>query len=282
MDGRQPESKEQLIQVVDKAVDIMSPLISVALAGVESGGKQFKDQKSLLDDLQNIQGWNRYSGDEVWVNIPYTLGYVYHSLHGSLSLSTNQLDLALSLARVKNPAVSRTKYLLEWERNKLIHVWESRELMGWSKSLSGRCTEGWGYLANAYERWKWLSPIFGAELEYRTTLVAYYLALSIHELAAIIASGQQNILKSASGFHLNVPLTFVSEGYDINERAILLLLRNPEALKNLWTSLNVTREQMEYVWRDWIHLSEVWLRGAYDPSFDPRVSHQHLFEVLSP
>ena len=40
LDGQQPESRE-LVQVVDKAVDIMSPLISVALVGVESGrGKQ--------------------------------------------------------------------------------------------------------------------------------------------------------------------------------------------------------------------------------------------------
>ena len=58
-DKQRPESKEQGEQVVDTAVEIISPLISVALAGVESGREQFRDQKSILDDLLNIAGWNR-------------------------------------------------------------------------------------------------------------------------------------------------------------------------------------------------------------------------------
>ena len=95
----QSEPKEELVKVVDKAVEIISPLISVALVGVESGREQFRDQKATLYDLLNIPGWSS-AGYSLWVNIPHTLGYVYHSLHGSLCLNTNQLDLALSLARV--------------------------------------------------------------------------------------------------------------------------------------------------------------------------------------
>ena len=44
LDGQRPDSKEPF-QVVDRAVDIISPLISVALVGVESGREQFRDQK---------------------------------------------------------------------------------------------------------------------------------------------------------------------------------------------------------------------------------------------
>ena len=55
--------------------------------------------------------------------------------------------------------------------------------MGWSELFGPNCVEGWNYLAKAYERWEWLAPIFGDELEYRTSLVAYYIALDIHELA---------------------------------------------------------------------------------------------------
>ena len=116
-DKQRPESKEQRAQVADTAVEIISPLISVALAGVESGREQFRDQRSILDDLLNIGGWNR-SGYTGWA-IPNALGYVYHSLHGSLSLSTNQLDLALSLARVKISDLYTTK-----------HAWKRVELMG--------------------------------------------------------------------------------------------------------------------------------------------------------
>ena len=265
--SQHPKSREQ---TVDEAVEIISPLISVALVGVESGRDEFRDQKSFLDDLLNIRG--RYPFEDTsWRNILYVLRYVYHSLHGSLCLSTNQLDLALSLARVKIPIREGTEHP---------HVWKIRALMGWSELFGSNCVEGWKYLAKAYEKWDWLSAIFGDESEYRTSLVAYYMALSIHELASIIASGQQDILKPGSIFYFNVPLTFVSEEQDVNQSAVLLLRRSPEALKNLWTSLNVTREQMEYSWRDWIHLSELWLREAYGPSFYTKVFHQHLFELL--
>ena len=267
LEEQRPESKEQLVQIADKAVEIISPLISVALAGVESGREQFRDQKSTMDDLLNIAGWNRTSG---WVGIPRALGYVYHSLHGSLSLSTNQLGLALSLARVKIPDLYTTT------RH---HVWEEIELMGWSTALGRSCPEGWKYLSTAYDRWEWLSPIFGDELEYQTSLVAYYMALNIHELASKIASGQHDTF---SAFDFKVPLDFISEGWDINQHAVSLLLRNPKALMELWTSLNVTREQMENSQQDWIRSSEDWLNSVYKFSLDRRVYRQNFLGVLQP
>ena len=181
--GETPTGKEKL-ETVDEAVGIISPVISVALAGVESKMEQFRDQKSTLENLLDIVGEIR-EGPVVWVYISFALGYVYHSLHGGLSLITNQLDLALSLARVK---------IFDLYPKKRLHVWEKHDLMGWSASLGDRCIENWQYLSTAYEKWEWLVPIFGDELEYRTSLVAYYMALSIHELASRIASGQQDIL----------------------------------------------------------------------------------------
>ena len=274
LDGQRPDSKEQLVQIADKAVEIVSPLIVVALAGVESGREQFRDQKSILDDLLNIAGWNRTGG---WVDIPRALGYVYHSLHGSLSLSTNQLDLALGLARTKIPDLYTTAHL---------HVWEERALMGWSELFGPSCTEAWQYLAKADDRWEWLAPIFGDELEYRTSLVAYYMALHIHELASIIASGQEDKLNasfnSTSPFNFMVPLDFIFEGWDINQRAMSLLLRNPEALMELWISLNVTREQMESSQNNWIRSSENWLRNVYKFSVDTRIYQENLPKVLQP
>ena len=253
LDGQRPESREQLKQIVDKAVEIISPLISVALVGVESGREQFRDQKSLLDDLLNIVGWNP-TGYTTWISIPNALGYVYHSLHGGLSLNTNQIDLALSLARVKIPVVGGTKYF---------PVWEMSELRGYSESISGsrggNSVESWKYISTAYERWEWLALIFGDELEYRTSLVAYYMALNIHELATVIASGPQDRLNTSSEYYFAVPLTFLSEDYSINQRATSLL-RNQEGLTKLWTSVDVIREKMESSWGNWIRLSdkELW------------------------
>ena len=273
LDRQKPESIEQLVQVVDKAVEIISPLMVIALVGVESGREEFRDQKSLLDDLLNIAEWNS-SGYTTWANIPEALGYVYHSLHGGVSMSTNQLNLSLSLARVK---VHNIKYNRE-----SFYIWQKSNLTGWMDSLGSSCTEGWNYLTNAYEKWEWLSPIFEDKSEYLTSLVAYYMALNIHELASIIASGQQDTLNRSFSlnhpFSFNVPLTFMSETRDINQRAISLLFRNPEALMELWTNLNVKREQMESSWENWVRLFEFWLGNVYRNTLMWDVYHYNIVD----
>ena len=250
LDGQEPKSKEQLVQVVDRAVEIISPLMVVALAGVESGREKFRNQKSLLDDLLNVAGWNP-DGCKTWVNIPNALGYVYFSLHGCVSLITNQIDLALGLARVKIPVPDGIKFLC---------VWEIKELRRQTPNLSGgrsaNVIENWDFLAEAYKRWEWLSSIFETQLEYRTSLVAYNMALNIHELATLIDSNQQDRLNSYSSYPFNIPLTFFFEDYDITKRSASLLRRNRETLMELWTCLDVKRDQMENSWESWCRLAE--------------------------
>ena len=271
LDGKPLEGQTQF-KTVDTAVEIISPLISVDLVGVESGRGQFRNQKYTFYDLLNLPEWSS-DRHTVWANIPSALGYVYHSLHGSLCLNTNQLGLALSFAQVK----------ISFGGVEHRHVWETREFMGWSRLFGPNCKEGWKYLSKAYN-WKWLSPIFRSELEYQTSLVAYYMALHIHELATVIASGRQDTLTPSSNpmyaFGFKVPLTFLSQSPDINERAVSLLLRNPEALMKLWTSLNVTRGQMEESWESWICLYEDWIWNVYQSLFDARIHLPQRFKDL--
>ena len=269
LDGQEPKSKEPF-QVVDKAVEIISPLMAVALAGVESGREEFRDQKSLFDDLQNLA---RRNSAGVWVNILDTLGYVYHSLHGGISLSTNQLDLAMGLARVKTPDIYTSKSH---------YVWEMSEFMGWSELFGPNCVKGWEYVVNACERWEWLSPIFGDELEYKASLVAYYMALNIHELAAHLASTQQKKSNANDNTWFSpgpdkVPLTFMSENHDIYQRAISLLRLNPDAVTQLWTSLNVAHEEMKNLWGNWVRSCDSWLRS---PSISSSVSRQNCYRNI--
>ena len=131
LNGQRAETIEQLHQKMDKAVNFVAPLISVALVGVESRNEQFNNQKSLLDDLLNIQsmeGW-KHAGYVPWIEIPYALGYVYHSLHGSFSVHTNQLNLAFSLAQAKFPLAMNSPYTRS--------LWENSPLMGHCESLGG-------------------------------------------------------------------------------------------------------------------------------------------------
>ena len=256
VDGKRAENIEQMHQVMDKAVDIVAPLISVALVGVESRNEYFNNQESLLDALlsvQNMEGWNR-AGYVPWTEIPYALGYVYHSLHGSLCLRMNRLDLAFSLAQAKFPLTIDSQFTKS--------IWENSQLMGYCESLGRNRIEGWKYLVSAHERWEWLSLIFGGDpIEYRASLVAYYMALSIHELATKIALGRE-IRYNDSPIITIVPFDFLLEGYEIKQRATSLLLRDP-GLPELWTCLDVTREQMRDSWEPWIERYEHLFFNSY-------------------
>lgn len=106
-------------QFVDEAVDIISPFISVALAGVESGQEHFKNQKSVLNNLLSVSD-SDINRSRTWEQIRYTLGYVYHSLHGALSLNTEQIDLVLDLAKIKVNFWSDQNFESLW---KPPHLW---------------------------------------------------------------------------------------------------------------------------------------------------------------
>lgn len=254
LDKQQPGSIEQMHQAMDEAIDIVAPLISVALVGVESRNAYFNNQAPLLDaflDVQSMEGWN-LAGYRPWIEIPYALGYVYHSLHGSLCLQTNQLDIAFSLARAK--------FRLTIDSQFTKSIWENSQLMGYCASLGRNRIEGWKYLVNAYDRWEWLSLIFADNVEYRTSLVAYYMTLSIHELAAKINLGRE--IRYNNNTITIVPFDFLLEEYEIKQRATSLLLRHSD-LPELWTCLGVTQEQMKDSWETWIERYEDLFRISY-------------------
>ena len=87
--------------------------------------------------------------------------------------------------------------------------------------------------------------------------------LNIHELAAKIASGQQEELNrsydTSFPYDFIIPVTFMTEDQDIYRRAQTLLLRNPDSVSELWTKLNVTHEQMQNSWKPWVHFFKTWL-----------------------
>ena len=271
LDLQPPGSIANRFHDLNKAVDIVAPLISVSLAGVESGNAQFNDQKSLLNALLKIPRWKRDDNpdwSQTWEQIPYALGYVYHSLHGGLCLNTKQLPLALGLAREKVPFAI--------ESSLSTTVWENAHLMGYCKLLLDR-KKCWKDLANAYTQtrvkrdpvangtsyqWEWLRLIFEDDFTYRASLVAYYMALSIHELAAEIA--QPNRKRDIP----YVPWDFLSEEYEIKKHAVDLLHDNP-ALPELWKCLDVTQEQMREAWEGWKSRREDWLDTPHYSNYQP-------------
>ena len=266
---RPPQGHDDLFEVVDEAVSIASPIICIALAGVESGREQFREQKALLSELLYIPDWER-SGYSAWIDIPYAIGYIYHSMHGAISLSTNQMESAISLAKYK---------VLIRHSGSYTELWRESNLMGWSESFGGNCTSGWDYLASACSRLDWVGEIFGDELEYKTALVAYYMALSIHNLAWLRKSGKSS--KDLSPIDISVPLLFLSEESEVNRRAVSLLFANPKETERIWGVAGVTRKQMTDWWDTWIDVCRQWTMSVVRrPFYDDEQPYKQFFHAF--
>ncbi len=262
-----PNTLEARFDAMDEAIKRVAPSIMIALAGVESRLDAFKDQRALFDDLFNISGWNPSPGCQ-FIDLPFSLAYIYHSLHGALCLRTNQLDLAIGLADMK---VKETG-----SRSGSRSVWQRHDLMGWPEILGNNCSEAWIYLAHATDRWHWLSEVFGNALEYRIALSAYYMALNVLELATMIADSGASTAFLHPDQKICVPLGFVSENGEVQSRAVALLTNNPDMLATLWSAKGVHLEQIRQAWPHW--MSHCRRRIAAMSGYDVDLPHQGLFD----
>jgi hypothetical protein len=263
-----PNTQEEPTAAFDAAVSIVAPMIVVALAGVESGKEQFRDQRALFDDLIHVDDWN-HSGRTVLVELPFALGYLYQAFHGAICLTTGQLKLALNLAEMKvNDRYS----------NEHTSLWRIRRVIGWPTTL-GSCSDAWKYLAGVAKRWQWVTHIFGNDQDFRAGLTAYYIALNIVELSTRLAEG-----KTLSGHNigLSVPIDFATEGEATIRRAMRLLAHDPATLAQIWNSRGLARKDIELAWPGWISICHSWLANVYPYGFigyGDRI-HSQLFSLL--
>ena len=122
----------------------------------------------------------------------------------------------------------------------------------------------WQYLMKAYESWEWLRDVFECESTYHISLVAYYMALKIHERAAKIAFNSEANLNPQ---YLNIPLDFLFiEEYEIKRSATSSLLQNP-AVSELWECEDVSLEQMKNSWEMSIEQYGSQILHFYDQSY---------------
>ncbi|MDW7646506.1 MAG: toll/interleukin-1 receptor domain-containing protein [Desulfuromonadales bacterium] len=259
-----------LSAAVDEAVGITAPLMSLALAGVESGREKFTDQRGLLSDLIDISGWN-YSGLTILVNLPYALAYVYQNLHGALCVYTGQIDIAVTLAEKK---------IQGFNEHNFEKLWEKSEIVGWPESLGGNCGTAWDFMIGAYARWNWLSAIFTTEEDFRSSLIAYQMILNINELIDLIKKDEVKILDEKNPIQLSIPLSFAKEGKEINWRAFQLILNKQNSLEKIWDAAGVSRQVIESIWPKWMEHCHYWLKPNGGFGLRTTLQHKHLFEAL--
>ena len=253
-DQAPPNDQESLLAAVNQAIEQVAPLIIIALTGVESRMPQLRDQRALFDDLYNISGWNP-SGRTVLVSLPDVLGFIYHSLHGAMCVSTDQIDLAFALTDME---------IRERSRDRLKPISACREIMSRPIALGERYTEVWAFLTSSPERWPWLTESFGTAEDFKASVSAYFMMHSLDEFASYLALGHGPALaEGRSSLHLNIPLCFAAEDLSIRERAFSILLRNVSQLQQRWQAKGVEDDLIVRHWPDWMRISHSWLDNVF-------------------
>lgn len=265
-EGHSPKDFPNLLGAVDEAVHAVAPLLVLALAGVESRHPSLVDQRAALDDILNFGGWP-HSHRQILADLPWTLGYVYHGLHGAMAIATDQLDVALAFAdmQVRNPISGDTGPLTSHSR-----------LVGWPPSLGGSCTQAWQYLETASDRWQWLSPMFGSPRAYTESVTSYYLLLTLDEFARTTATPQgRALLQNPQLANLDVPIAFADSDPDLIDTAVRRVRRLLPLLRARWTAKQLPVDNFPALWKGWMTLSTAWLRNVH-PNRAMRVPYSHL------
>ncbi len=262
-----PSEEAELCAFTKSGVDVFMPLIAMALAGVESTNSRFSNQTGVLDDILSRKDWNR-NGYVIVINMPEAAAFVYQAWHGALCLETDQLGLAVQLARsrVEQPS-----------RGESQPVYQSHNLFGWPEALAHNCSTAWRFLTGSVQRWPWLTEPFGSEENFQAALTAYYAAIHVAELADRLAAGKSPTAEPEA-LDIDVPPMFAIAAEGARTRAYRMLTKDREAARQIWQEVGVTREQMLAAWPDWNKCAMRWIGRSHRWGRHYGLLHEKILE----
>lgn len=263
-------NREDFPEMCRTGMAVYAPLMSMTLAGVESGIEKFNNQTAVLDEILFPKNWNA-SGLTLLVNFPDMVAFTYQAQHGAVCLETGQITLSTDLASTN---------IEHREQQEPLRLFQNRYLIGWPDPLEHNCTKAWRFLVELSEHQLWMLDIFGSQEDYHVALCAYYLTLNTMELAFLLQQAGSD-LPELKDYSLKVPLVCHSLPRDIQQRAYRLLLQRPEEVLKIWRKLGVSDESMAKAWPRWMQEGETWLTEVYKFGFHGRLAHEGLINDLN-
>jgi len=270
-DGAHSMEIAALPGMVLEAATIYSPMMALALAGVESGQEKFTKQTALLDEFLKPRDWNA-AGLTVVGSIPEALVFTFQAVHGATCVETDALSLAMRLSRAR---ISRAHHM------EAVVLHTDHEFVGVPESFHHSFKAAWNYLTAMAEKWPWLNRLFGSAEGYQSALCGYYMALHIQELAWRIAEGNGAAIDSEN-LILDIPLGWQWMDRDVQQKAYSRLVESDDQTRAIWRSLRVSDASMAAAWPAWVEQTKRWHHrgGNYASYYKP--AHATLFEDLRP
>ena len=238
---QRPGTKEEIATFVLEGLKGYEPLMAVAIAGVESGREEFTSQFGILEDLFHPPQWIR-AGPTRIVDFPETVAYVYQALYGSICCYTGQISLAIRFIRNK---------IQTPRRDRSFPLYHMTEILAYPRSFESNSRAAWEFLVVLPDKWSWLKEPFGETEGFNVALIAYYMALSIHELADTIASGNKDII-TGGRFDFEIPLDFIDMSDPIAQKAYRVLKQDSEQVRSIWKGLGLEDSAVEKLWGQWL------------------------------
>jgi hypothetical protein len=122
--------------------------------------------------------------------------------------------------------------------------------------------QAWEYLKGLRKKWPWLSELFATEQDYQSSLCAYYMVLSIQELAYHLASGNPKHVMHDQ-IMLEIPAPWLSADTEVQQAAYRKLTHSPNDVCGIWRSIKVHDNLVASMWPHWIRHVTKWGLIAY-------------------
>jgi len=178
--------------------------------------------------------------------------FTYQALHGAACFQQGRLDAALALSH----SLVRTR-----EQPEGAPLYEQRGLVGWPVAIRKDSARAWHYLVKLSDALPWILEAFDSLVEYRASLLAYFFALDIQELARRVAHKEDTNRAwynwyrygSSEADQLMPGMSFRAElTPEEQARAYGLLENRPEDVKSIWRRMGFEDWQIGEKWNGWI------------------------------
>jgi hypothetical protein len=264
-----PQTIEPLAEQSMEGADAFAPLIALSLGGLASGHPKFRDQVGLLEDILNPTEWQR-GGFVVRTELPETGAFVYQALHGAMCMNLGDLSAAIALARTRTE--SR-------KTQEPVPLWGRTDIVGWPESLGRNADAAWNVAFDLATRWSWIDQVFGHSEDYQVALYAYYVTLSVLELAEWLHAGNVVPDASAGDLFLAIPPVFDRAPDEVKRRGYRLLTSMRAEFRDLLRNLGVDENKIRSEWPKWMSQQRKW-RGSLRVALGRALPHERLIEDI--